>query len=431
MAMNQKKKNPNLTLQNTTSTTNKVSTSADKITNQNTATTPMANSKPNQSQNQQPTQTPQTPAEQPTSGQTVYDRYMQTIQNLNAQKEANNQSENTLTESENNAINSKIEATNTLLDSYLETARAYQSAKVQSQFAEQNALKATNAYLKASGLQGQGISESSQVAIKNNSGNVQATLNASKNADNASMYEQYLKTIQDINAQKEGTIQNIQEENNTTIASGLESAIMEDGTINEDTLEHYMNMAKEMLANKELSNNDYQANYNAYRQYVELAKKYNSEIEAQKNAVLSSAGVTDFTPISRNGKEITTGDLTALKELLNKYSYASDQAYQNSLTALLNAEDGSVVTLQNEGKKAEYVVYGGKIYLKTTGQIRKGTTQTPSASDSDKNSSYYFANTLTAKKALENGLLQEGDLLTFKGQSNTYIVKNGRFEVYR
>ena len=419
MATNQKKKNPNLTLQNTTSTTNKVSTNADKITNQNTATTPTANSKPNQSQNQQPTQTP---VEQPTSGQTVYDRYMQTIQNLNAQKETNNQSENTLTEAENNAINSKIEATNTLLDSYLETARAYQSAKVQSQFAEQNALKATNAYLKASGLQGQGISESSQVAIKNNSGNVQATLNASKNADNASMYEQYLKTIQDINAQKEGTIQNIQEENNTTIASGLESAIMEDGTINEDTLEHYMNMAKEMLANKELSNNDYQANYNAYRQYVELAKKYNSEIEAQKNAVLSSAGVTDFTPISRNGKEITTGDLTALKELLNKYSYASEEAYQNSLTALLNAEDGSVVTLQNEGKKAEYVVYGGNIYLKTTGQIRKGTTET--------RKNYYFTDLKTALKAIDSGQLKEGDIVT-DGQGTSYIVKSGGFEVYR
>lgn len=287
----------------------------------------------------------------------VITQYANEVKKMEEQKQAVGDS--TLADTEKDALNKKIQTTNDYINAYMNSTKTTQSAKVQSALAQQEASNATKNYMSAVGLGGQGISESSQIALGNNYANAQNQIVAEGNANNASLSENYMNNISDINADKASAIKDTQSANSQNIANGLVSSVDVNGNIDISVAQKYKEMADQMYNNGELNKADYDNILSAYEQALKESETAKGEI----NTILAQLGVKDYTPVKNGTKEITKGDIEGLKDWLKSEIAVSDSNLNTVMNKILSAEDGSVVELGEEGNNGKYAVYNGKLYV--------------------------------------------------------------------
>ena len=259
----------------------------------------IASQMPSPNGNTVPTSTP-TPATSTNENSDIVKAYQESANRLLSEKEALDPNDKNY-RIEADTYNSKIESTNELIKSYMQNSKNSISAKANAELAQQNAVNGTAAYLKALGLSGQGIAESTMADVNKNYANAMAGIEAQENENNSNAQNSYLEALKQAESERQSRLdakeaieeerkyqENKEASNNyyKLIMSELENAYdvenyiddkgkeVEDMRLNKETLDRYKEQADKYYQDGKLSQSQYDLITNTYR---ELAIQYSKE----------------------------------------------------------------------------------------------------------------------------------------------------------
>ncbi|HRF70378.1 MAG TPA: hypothetical protein PKV66_02995, partial [Candidatus Pelethenecus sp.] len=303
----------------------------------------IASQMPSPNGNTVPTSTP-TPATSTNENSDIVKAYQESANRLLSEKEALDPNDKNY-RIEADTYNSKIESTNELIKSYMQNSKNSISAKANAELAQQNAVNGTAAYLKALGLSGQGIAESTMADVNKNYANAMAGIEAQENENNSNAQNSYLEALKQAESERQSRLdqkdliedQRAYEEKREAQQAYLnilrENGMMniedsETGAIDIDVVNTYKEELEKALADGKINQSGYDEMLNLYRNYANQYEK-----------ILTNVGFSR-TSEDPKGSTLREKDSKVLNELLNakglkvqegiKYNYKGKEVvYKN------------------------------------------------------------------------------------------------------
>ncbi len=362
-------------------------------------------------------QKPSTPTTSPNDSKSILDVYREEASKLQANKEQLN-SKDEYYDIEKDTINSKIESTNAVLDAYMKNAEATQSAKVASQTAQQNAMNSTQAYLKAAGLAGQGVSESTMANMGNNYANSIADIHASENENNANAQASYIDALKQADSERQARISEKELVNEAKKENemneyyeyllGKEGNLynQNDGSIDNDLLDVYKQEIDKAYEEGKISETRYNILTDTYKN---IGKEYEKQLNAK------GFGSTSENP---QGEKLSPSDVISMNNELDSKNVKAVEG----LTYEFNGKE--IVYKNGEWRyMKQYKTSDGGLSAETVREEDFGKFVDTGKKDS-KQSKYVNA----IIQAGKDGFIPDGTIINFNygfGVIHNYEYKNG------
>lgn len=181
---------------------------------------------------------------------------------------------------EEDTYNSKIESTNELIKAYMQNSKNSISAKANAELAQQNAVNGTAAYLKAAGLSGQGIAESTIADVNKNYANAMAGIEAQENENNSNAQNSYLEALKQANSERQSRLdakESAEEEREYQKSLIEDQRAYDEKKENQGIYYEMLNTDYSSILSFDDKGNIISVDENALENYKNLAEQYHSE----------------------------------------------------------------------------------------------------------------------------------------------------------